>query len=137
MQGSSNEFRFITRRSAQYGADSIPVLATDRYEGASKRLLYSEGPVPPWWNLVASDYVFLSSRLRNGNSQSPWEGVLFHDLATAQFEYWDTVEKRWNSQWRNADKIAPVLKFSFVRAGQSHELVLETAASSFYSRSGS
>ena len=137
IQAERHVFSFATRKSAQYGNEDVPIIATYRYQRINGQLSYHEVTVPPWWNENYHQPFSSVSRLREKRGEGTWDAVVFGDVESAQFSYWNPEDENWTTTWHDHENLPPLVKLEFARFNNRTELVLETTALSFSSRYGS
>ena len=125
---------FITRKSAQFGEDSPPVLVT--YTIASGNAVgYAEIALPPWWDDRMPSGI-VPERLRDLDGPKVWKGMLMPEISTASFSYWDTEKQRWIARWYDKEKLPALVRLELRKFGEIRQFVMETKALSFSLSSG-
>ena len=137
VQGDDHLFSFATRKSAQFGNEDVPVIATYRYHGIDGELSYHEVTMPPWWSQSFTHAFASVSRLREKRGEGTWDTVVFSDVDSVRFSYWNSEDENWTTQWRDKENLPPLVRLEIARFNNKTELVLETVALSFSSRFGS
>ncbi|MGQ0663456.1 MAG: prepilin-type N-terminal cleavage/methylation domain-containing protein [Pseudomonadota bacterium] len=133
--GESDRLSFLTRKSAQFGEDSLPVLATYTIvSGTAVR--YAEVALPPWWTERTRD-ALIADRLRELETIHAWRDVLLPQITAATFSYWDGKFQQWANRWPDKDKLPAIVRLEVQSLGETKRLVMETRALSFSLSSGS
>ncbi|MBI3706781.1 MAG: hypothetical protein HY246_03740 [Proteobacteria bacterium] len=129
------QLSFVTRKSAQFGEDSPPVLATYTVSSGTA-IRYSEIALPPWWDDGVRSSI-VGDRLRDLDRPNAWKGQLLADMSTASFSYWDNERQRWVDRWSNKENLPVLVRLEIRKFGETRQFVMETKALSFSLSSGS
>lgn len=134
----SETFRFVSRRSAQFGEYGPPALVEWHFAPNQHELRYRETIFPPWWDRDASRDI-TEDLLELTGQYDHWDGVLFADLSAARFQYWSPEQKTWTDSIPDRSQTSRLVRLELEQRGGRRTLIFETngALSSFLSSGSS
>jgi prepilin-type N-terminal cleavage/methylation domain-containing protein len=135
--GDTDHFSFVTHRSARFGMNGAPVLATYYYDQRDRVLRYRETTLPNFWSAAPDShrlsYDYLETR---SDDDGTWAGVLFTGIDHVDFRFWNGSTREWQSDLRDLSKSLSVVQIRLEGSRGSRELTLALGGSSSSSLSG-
>lgn len=133
---TSRELSFVSRRSAQFGQHGPPVIVRYRFGASSGDLQYHEVLAPPAWPGAGHPDSFLVNWRIGRDLPQSWQGDVFTDLDRGHFAFWNPQGREWIEHWSGSGVPAAIKLRLWTLVGQ-HDVVMETAGSSYFSSFGS
>ncbi len=137
-RSETERFSFVTRRSALYGVNGPPVLASYWYEDASHSLQYREAALPAWWPADQARRQISYDQLATGVETPVWRGTALSNVSSVNLSYWNAEARIWERQNANHERMPRIVRIRLSRFGETRDIALEASAvSSSSSSSGS
>jgi prepilin-type N-terminal cleavage/methylation domain-containing protein len=137
-RAETERFSFVTRRSALYGINGPPVLASYWYDDAAHSLQYREAALPAWWPADQARRQISYDQLSTSVETPVWQGTALSNVSGVNISYWNAEALTWERRNANHERLPKIVRIRLSRFGETRDIALGVSAvSSSSSSSGS